>query len=66
MKTLREKQLAAVWRTTHRDFKGVSHGVKTIMIHMSHRKNHDGKAIIPLSDLLDSEIPDYLPKDFKP
>jgi hypothetical protein len=52
----REQELKAVWRNTHKDFRGVSNGVKTIMVY------RQGTCLVALADLTDEEIKARLPK----
>jgi hypothetical protein len=52
----REQKLAKIWTNTHRDFKGTTAGVKTIMI------NRNGTTLVALNDLTDAEIASHLPK----
>jgi hypothetical protein len=53
----KEQQLAKVYSNTHRDYKGVFNGVKTIMV-----CRDGGTCLIALADLTDKEIADRLPK----
>jgi hypothetical protein len=55
-KTFTDAILKAVWRNTHRDFRGVSNGVKTIMVY------RQGTCLVALADLTDEEIQARLPK----
>lgn len=53
----REQKLAAIWRTTHRDFKGtLPDGTKTILVY------RNGTTLVGLNNLTDAEIEDRLPK----
>lgn len=52
----REQRIEAVWRNTHRDFKGTYEGERTIMVY------RNGTCLVRLSDLSDQEIADRLPK----
>lgn len=52
----READLKAVWRTTHKDFKGVVGGVKSILIY------RNGTTLCPLDELTAEEIHARLPK----
>jgi hypothetical protein len=56
----RKKQLAAVWRNTHRDFKGKINGVRGILV-----LREGGTHSVPLDDLTDAEIASRLPKPKK-
>jgi len=46
----RKKNLKIVWRKTHKDFKGKTNGVKSIMIW------RNGTTLVPLDSLTDKEI----------
>lgn len=46
----RAEALAQVWRNTHKDFKGVYNGVKTVMIF------RNGSTLVPLDQLTDAEL----------
>lgn len=53
----RAKALKAVWAATHRDFKGMFGGGKTILM------MRDGSTrLVRLSDLTDAEIAAHLPR----
>jgi len=52
----RKQKLAAVWRTTHRDYKGTIDGVRSIMV------LRGGTTLVALDDLTDAEIESRLPK----
>lgn len=52
----RDQQLEAVWRATHRDFKGTHEGERTIMVYRA------GTCLVRLTDLTEQEITDRLPK----
>jgi hypothetical protein len=54
----RKKALKAIWVKTHKDFKGIIDGVKTIMVF------RNGSVLVTLDDLTDAEIMDRLPKGF--
>ena len=58
MKTEREQKLAAIYRTTHKDFKGQIGGERTIMVY------RQGTVLVALKNLTDKEIAERLPKDF--
>ena len=49
---IREKKLKAIWRKTHRDYKGIVEGERYIMIY------RNGTTLVPLKDLTDKEIED--------
>ena len=55
MKSLRDRKLAAVWKATHRDFKGKLNGERSIMVY------RNGTCLVLLKDLTDAEIEDKLP-----
>lgn len=47
----RKKALAAIWKKTHRDYKGrLEDGTKTIMVY------RNGTCLVALDDLTDDEI----------
>ena len=52
----RKQKLAAVWRATHRDYKGKIDGVRSIMIY------RNGTTLVALDDLTDAEIETRLPR----
>ena len=53
----REQKLAAIWRTTHRDFRGkLPDGTKTILVY------RNGTTLVALDNLTDAEIEARLPK----
>lgn len=51
----RTQKLAKVWTATHRDYKGVIDGKKTIMVF------RNGTQLVPLDDLTNAEIAGRLP-----
>lgn len=55
----RKTALAQLWRETHRDFKGTTDGVRSIMVF------RNGSTIVPLDKLTDAEIADRV-KGYKP
>lgn len=55
MKTLRDKKLDAVWKHTHRDYKGKLNGERSIMVY------RNGTCLVLLKDLTDAEIEGKLP-----
>jgi hypothetical protein len=57
MKTERDKKLAAIWRHTHRDFKGVTNGVRYILV-----LRDGGTMSVPLDSLTDAENARKTPK----
>jgi hypothetical protein len=48
------KQLALIWKHTHRDFRGKFNGERTILVF------REGTCSVPLSTLTDAEIADKL------
>jgi hypothetical protein len=54
--TTREQKLKAVWKGTHRDYKGTMNGTRTIMVY------RNGTCLVALDDLTDEEIEARLPK----
>lgn len=56
VKLTRAKLEALVWRHTHRDFKGLIDGVRTVL-HLV----RGGGGAVPLSSLTDAELYDKLP-----
>lgn len=52
----REQKLTAIWKTTHKDYKGHLNGERSIMVY------RNGTCIVLLKDLTDAEIADRLPK----
>ena len=63
MEVTKAKKLAAIWKDTHRDFRGTLPGGKTIMI-----LRNGGSCLVPLDALTDEEIERRyemtLPRDF--
>lgn len=57
-KDSRDEKLKAIYKNTHKDFKGIINGSKTIMI------NRGGAVIVKLTDLTESEIDNLLPKNY--
>lgn len=57
MKRITDPRLRAVWNATHRDFKGIMNGERTIMIY------RNGTMLVPLTDLTDAEIETRTPKE---
>lgn len=55
----RTAKLNAIWRATHRDFKGKLDGERSILVY---RK---GTCLVLLKDLTDAEIADKLPKSLR-
>lgn len=53
----RQQQLNAIWRTTHRDYKGFHAGVRSILV-----LREGGTQLVALADLTDDEITRLLPK----
>jgi len=47
----RDEKLKAIWRKTHRDFKGEIDGVKTVMVF-----RQGGSTLVSLEGLTDAEI----------
>ena len=56
MKTERDKKLMAVWKAKHRDFKGITNGVRYVLVY------RNGTMSVPLTSLTDAEIEAALPK----
>lgn len=52
----RDQKLNAIYRATHKDYKGKVDGVRTIMIY------REGTCLVRLDDLTDQEIERLLPK----
>lgn len=46
----REQKLKLIYRHTHKDYKGTTHGVKTILVF------RNGTCLVRLDDLTDDEI----------
>jgi hypothetical protein len=57
VKLTRAKLEALVWRHTHRDFKGLIDGARTVL----HRAPGGGTCLAWLSSLTDAELYDKLP-----
>lgn len=53
----RDEQLKAIWRTTHRDYRGMLDGQRTILV-----LRQGGTHLVPLTNLTDDEIARKLPK----
>lgn len=56
-----EQKLAAIWRTTHRDYKGAIDGVRYILV-----LRNGGTQSVALSDLTEAEIASRLPREVAP
>ncbi|MBE0561836.1 MAG: hypothetical protein IH622_13620 [Ochrobactrum anthropi] len=56
----REQQLKLIWQNTHKDFKGVYEGVKTIMV-----CRQGATTLVALDNLTEKEIADRLPKEVR-
>lgn len=56
----KEKQLALIYRHTHRDYKGNLNGERNILT-----LRQGGTTLVPLSALTDAEIADKLPYAIK-
>ncbi len=54
----KDQKLAAIWKATHADYKGVHNGEKSILVLRS-----GGTTIVPLSELTDAEIERHLPRN---
>jgi hypothetical protein len=52
----RDEKLAAVWKATHRDYKGKIDGKKAVMVY------RNGTTSVPLDDLTNAEIIRLLPQ----
>lgn len=59
MKRETDKRLAAIWRATHNDFKGINNGSRCVLV-----LREGGTCSVPLSCLTEAEIISKLPKDF--
>lgn len=57
MKRIADPRLAAIWKATHRDFKGVFEGSRQILVLRA-----GGTCSVPLESLTEAEIADKLPK----
>lgn len=57
----KQQALAKLWRETHRDFKGTTDGVRSVMVFRS----ATGSTIVPLDRLTDAEIADRV-KEYQP
>lgn len=52
----REQKLAAIWKATHPDYKGMSNGRRSILVY------RNGTTIVCLDELTEKEIEDRLPR----
>lgn len=55
----REQKLKAVYKATHKDYKGTMNGIKTIMVY------RQGTCLVALENLTDNEINERLPKELR-
>jgi hypothetical protein len=55
----RDQKLKLVWRETHRDYKGMLNGERSIMVY------RQGTCLVLLKDLTDEEIEARLPRASK-
>ena len=55
----RDQKLKLVWRHTHKDYKGVMNGERTIMVY------RQGTCLVELKDLTDTEIEERIPRSLK-
>lgn len=55
----RDQKLKLVWRHTHKDYKGVMNGERTIMVY------RQGTCLVLLKDLTDEEIESRIPRASK-
>lgn len=55
----REQKLKLVWKHTHRDYKGMLEGQRSIMVY------RQGTCLVLLKDLTDAEIDERIPRALK-
>lgn len=55
----REQKLKLVWKHTHRDYKGMLEGQRSIMVY------RQGTCLVLLKDLTDAEIEERIPRTLK-
>jgi len=55
----REQKLRLVWKHTHRDYKGMLEGQRSIMVY------RNGTCLVLLKDLTDKEIDERIPRACK-
>jgi hypothetical protein len=55
----REQKLKLVWKHTHRDYKGMLEGQRSIMVY------RQGTCLVLLKDLTDAEIEERIPRALK-
>jgi hypothetical protein len=55
----REQKLKIVWKHTHRDYKGMLDGQRSIMVY------RQGTCLVLLKDLTDAEIEERIPRALK-
>jgi hypothetical protein len=55
----REQKLRLVWKHTHRDYKGMLEGQRSIMVY------RNGTCLVLLKDLTDNEIDERIPRACK-
>jgi hypothetical protein len=51
----------AVWRNTHRDFRGVVGGTRTVLVN----RGAEGTCLVPLTALTEEEVEMKLPKELR-
>lgn len=55
----REQKLKLVWKHTHRDYKGMLEGQRSIMVY------RQGTCLVLLKDLTDAEMDERIPRALK-